>query len=77
MPDSNARILAYTSLADPIEMQREAVPILIELLGGRSDEELRRGLSPGKWSSRLLRTSPTTNACQVRKKAWKNIGCCF
>lgn len=50
MSEYNARILAYTALADPIEMQREAVSMIAELLAGRSDEELRARHEPGKWS---------------------------
>lgn len=50
MSEYGARILAYTALADPIQMQREAVTVIEELLAGRSDEELRMRPSPGKWS---------------------------
>jgi hypothetical protein len=50
MSDYNQRIQTYTAFADPIEMQREAITILADLLARRSEEELRRRPSPGKWS---------------------------
>ena len=50
MSEYSARILAYSALADPIRMQREAVILIEELLAGRSDEDLRMRPRPGKWS---------------------------
>src|SRR4051794_32560238 len=50
MSDYSARLAAYTAEADPIQMQREAVSAIAELLAGCSDTELRRRPTPGKWS---------------------------
>ncbi len=50
MSEYNDRILSYTAMADPIQMQRDAVTVITDLLTGRSEEELRRRPSPGKWS---------------------------
>ena len=50
MNDYQARILAHTVLADPIQMQREAAPTIAELVAGHSDERLRRRPKSNKWS---------------------------
>jgi hypothetical protein len=50
MSEYSARILAYTAAADPIQMQREAVTVIEELLAGHSDEDLRMRPRSGKWS---------------------------
>jgi hypothetical protein len=48
--DYQARILAHTVLADPIQLQREAPAAIDELVAGHSDEQLRRRPKPDKWS---------------------------